>query len=49
MAQKLLDLQDDTNTLRATHQQLAAVCENVVFVAAGLPIAMKGVLPLLDP
>lgn len=27
------------------HQALAAVCERVVFVAAGLPLALKGTLP----
>lgn len=27
------------------HQQLATRCERVVFVAAGLPLALKGVLP----
>lgn len=27
------------------HQALAAACERVVFVAAGLPIALKGTLP----
>jgi adenosylcobinamide kinase/adenosylcobinamide-phosphate guanylyltransferase len=27
------------------HQALAALCERVVFVAAGLPLALKGRLP----
>ncbi|GLQ88496.1 bifunctional adenosylcobinamide kinase/adenosylcobinamide-phosphate guanylyltransferase [Dyella flagellata] len=27
------------------HQAIAAVCERVVFVAAGLPLALKGTLP----
>ncbi len=31
-----------------THQRLAASCGNVCFVAAGLPLAMKGHLPPLD-
>ncbi len=30
------------------HQQLAGVCQEVYFVAAGLPLALKGELPELD-
>lgn len=33
---------DETGRL---HQSLAAACERVVFVAAGLPLVMKGTLP----
>lgn len=29
----------------ATHQRLAEICDTVLFVAAGLPLAMKGHLP----
>ena len=29
----------------STHQRLADICTNVYFVAAGLPLAMKGALP----
>lgn len=32
----------------SSHQRLAAVCTDVYFVAAGLPIAMKGTLPAWD-
>lgn len=32
----------------AAHQRLARVCDDVYFVAAGLPVAMKGSLPDMD-
>ncbi len=31
-----------------SHQRLAGVCHDVYFVAAGLPLVMKGTAPLLD-
>lgn len=31
-----------------THQRVAASCANVCFIAAGLPLVMKGQLPPLD-
>jgi len=30
------------------HQQLGAICSAVYFVAAGLPLALKGELPDMD-
>ncbi|MFC3705441.1 bifunctional adenosylcobinamide kinase/adenosylcobinamide-phosphate guanylyltransferase [Devosia honganensis] len=32
----------------SAHQRLAAVCEDVYFVAAGLPLTMKGEAPALE-